>query len=134
MGIAISPISGGLLLEHFDWSSHFLVEHPDRRSALITGAILIPESSDRGRRKLDFTGAGSRSRVLTAIVWGLIEASGGGWTNSNRSSRLSRSARPSSPRSSPGSALPTHPMLDVSVFRSRRFRLASISIAIVFFA
>ena len=33
MGIAIGPISGGLLIEHFDWSSIFLVNIPIVASA-----------------------------------------------------------------------------------------------------
>ena len=35
LGIAVGPITGGWLLEHFDWNSVFLVNLPGRRAALL---------------------------------------------------------------------------------------------------
>ena len=58
MGIAIGPISGGWLIEHFAWSSIFLVNIPIVAAGLIAGAILIPESRDPEPKALDFPGAG----------------------------------------------------------------------------
>jgi EmrB/QacA subfamily drug resistance transporter len=133
MGIAIGPISGGWLLEHFDWSSIFLVNLPIVAVGLVAGAILIPESRDPEPKKLDFPGAGLSIAGLTAIVWGLIEASERGWTDSKILGAFAA-----------GSAImaafvawerrTSHPMLDVSVFRNLRFSAASISVAFVFFA
>jgi predicted MFS family arabinose efflux permease len=70
---------------------------------------------------------------LTAIVWGLIEASERGWTDSTILGAFAA-----------GSAVmaafvawerrSSHPMLDVGVFRNRRFSAASIAVAFVFFA
>ena len=37
MGIAIGPLSGGFLIEHFDWSAVFLVNIPIVAFALIAG-------------------------------------------------------------------------------------------------
>ena len=133
MGIAIGPISGGFLLEHFDWGSLFLVNIPIVAIGLVAGAILIPESRDPEPKKLDFLGAGLSIAGLTAIVWGLIEASERGWTDSTILGAFAA-----------GSAImaafiawerrSSHPMLDVSVFRNLRFSAASISVAFVFFA
>ena len=133
MGIAIGPISGGWLLENFDWSSIFLVNIPIVIGGLIAGAILIPESRDPEPKALDFPGAGLSIAGLTAIVWGLIEASERGWTNSTILAAFAI-----------GAAIlamfvawerrTDHPMLDVSVFRNRRFSAASIAVAFVFFA
>src|SRR5215218_5138671 len=133
MGIAIGPISGGWLLEHFDWSSIFLVNIPIVVTGLVAGAILIPESRDPEPKQLDFPGAGLSIAGLTAIVWGLIEASERGWTDTKILGAFAA-----------GSAImaafiawerrSSHPMLDVSVFRNLRFSAASISIAFVFFA
>ena len=133
MGIAIGPISGGFLLEHFDWGSLFLVNIPIVAIGLVAGAILIPESRDPEPKKLDFVGAGLSIAGLTAIVWGLIEASERGWTDSTILGAFAA-----------GSAImaafiawerrSSHPMLDVSVFRNLRFSAASISVAFVFFA
>jgi len=133
MGIAIGPISGGFLLEHFDWTSIFLVNIPIVAAGLVAGAILIPESRDPEPKKLDFPGAGLSIAGLTAIVWGLIEASERGWTDTKILGAFAA-----------GSAIlagfiawerhSSHPMLDVSVFRNLRFSAASISVAFVFFA
>jgi MFS family permease len=49
MGIAIGPITGGYLIEHFDWSMIFLVNVPIVLGALVAGALLIPESRDPAR-------------------------------------------------------------------------------------
>src|SRR5215470_17746791 len=44
LGIAIGPVSGGWLLEHYDWSSIFLVNLPVVVLALVAGRFLVPES------------------------------------------------------------------------------------------
>ena len=56
IGIAIGPISGGLLIEHFAWSSVFLVNLPVVAGCLIAGAVLIPESRDPESPRLDLPG------------------------------------------------------------------------------
>jgi EmrB/QacA subfamily drug resistance transporter len=133
MGIAIGPISGGWLLENFAWSSIFLVNIPIVIGGLIAGAILIPESRDPEPKGLDFPGAGLSIAGLTAMVWGLIEASERGWTNPTILASFAI-----------GAAIlalfvawerrSDHPMLDVSVFRNKRFSAASVAVAFVFFA
>jgi EmrB/QacA subfamily drug resistance transporter len=133
MGIAIGPISGGFLIEHFDWSMIFMVNLPIVAIGLVAGQILIPESCDPDPKKLDFPGAAMSIVGLTAIVWGLIEASERGWTDSTILGAFAA-----------GSAVmaafvawerrSSHPMLDVGVFRNRRFSAASIAVAFVFFA
>ena len=133
MGIAIGPISGGWLLENFAWSSIFLVNIPIVIGGLIAGAILIPESRDPEPKGLDFPGAGLSIAGLTAMVWGLIEASERGWTNPTILVSFAV-----------GAAIlalfvawerrTDHPMLAVSVFRNKRFSAASVAVAFVFFA
>ena len=133
MGIAIGPISGGWLLENFAWSSIFLVNIPIVIGGLIAGAILIPESRDPEPKGLDFPGAGLSIAGLTAMVWGLIEASERGWMNPTILASFVI-----------GAAIlalfvawerrTDHPMLDVSVFRNKRFSAASVAVAFVFFA
>jgi EmrB/QacA subfamily drug resistance transporter len=133
MGVAIGPTSGGWLLEHFAWSSVFLVNIPVVIVGLVAGAILIPESRDPEPKALDLPGAGLSIAGLTAIVWGLIEASERGWTDGTVLGAFAI-----------GSAIlalfivwerkTTHPMLDVSVFRNLRFSAASLAVGFVFFA
>jgi EmrB/QacA subfamily drug resistance transporter len=133
MGIAIGPISGGWLIENFAWSSIFLVNLPIVVGCLIAGAVLIPESRDPESPRLDFPGIGLSVLGLTAIVWGLIEASERGWTSTTILAAFAT-----------GAAIlaafvawelrAKQPMLDVTVFRNLRFSAASISITFVFFA
>jgi EmrB/QacA subfamily drug resistance transporter len=133
MGIAVGPTTGGYLIEHFDWSSVFLINLPIVIAGLVAGAFLIPESRDPDPKALDFPGAGLSIAGLTAIVWGLIEASERGWGDSLVLGAFAL-----------GGAIMAlfilwekktdHPMLDVSVFSNRRFSGASIAVAFIFFA
>src|SRR6185436_14036699 len=81
IGIAIGPTSGGWLIEHFDYSSIFLINLPVVAACLIAGAFLIPESRDPESPKLDILGCALSIAGLSAIVWGLIEAPERGWTS-----------------------------------------------------
>ena len=133
LGIAIGPISGGFLIEHFDWSSMFLINVPVVALALLGVIVLVPDSRDVAAPKLDLPGTGLSIAGLSAIVWGLIEAPERGWGSPVILAAFAA-----------GAAIVAafiawerhtdHPMLDVSVFRNLRFSAASISIAFVFFA
>src|SRR5882757_4917875 len=46
LGIAIGPITGGVLLEHFWWGSVFLVNVPIVAVALVAMFVLVPDSKD----------------------------------------------------------------------------------------
>ena len=46
LGVAIGPIVGGLLLEHFWWGSVFLINVPIVGGRRRPGRVLVPESSD----------------------------------------------------------------------------------------
>ncbi len=53
IGVAVGPITGGFLLEHFDWSSVFLVNLPVIAIVLAGTAVLLPESRDPKASRLD---------------------------------------------------------------------------------
>ncbi|MFF4176148.1 MFS transporter [Streptomyces sp. NPDC001750] len=134
LGIAIGPITGGLLLEHFWWGSIFLVNVPVVVVALIAMVLLVPDSKDpkpgrtdplgvllsvvglvllvygiiRGGELGDFTDAA----VLLPIVGGLAVLAAFVW-HERRSS---------------------HPALDVTYFRQPPFAAAVAAIALIFFA
>jgi EmrB/QacA subfamily drug resistance transporter len=133
LGIAIGPISGGWLIEHFDWTVIFLFNLPAVVACLIGAAVLVPESRDPDSPPLDWVGAGLSIAGLTALVWGLIEAPERGWTEPWIVAAFAG-----------GAAILAafiawerrveHPMLEVSVFRNLRFSAASASITFVYFA
>ena len=133
MGIAIGPISGGFLIEHFDWSAVFLVNLPIVVIGLIAGAILIPESRDPESPRLDLPGFGLSIAGLTAIVWALIEAPERGWTSPVILAAFGLGAGITAAFIA-WELRAKQPMLDVTVFRNLRFSAASIAIGFVFFA
>jgi EmrB/QacA subfamily drug resistance transporter len=133
LGVAIGPTTGGFLIEHFAWSSVFLVNLPVIVVCLVAGAILIPESRDPASPRIDVAGVVLSIAGLTAVVWGLIEAPERGWTSGTILLAFGG-----------GAAILAafvawerrcdEPMLDVDVFRNLRFSAASASVTFVFFA
>ncbi len=83
-GLAIGPIAGGLLLDHFWWGSVFLVNVPIIAAGVVVGARTIPESRAPtpmgGWPRLDLVGAALSVLGLTALLFGIIEGPGRGWT------------------------------------------------------
>jgi EmrB/QacA subfamily drug resistance transporter len=133
LGIAIGPVAGGWLLEHFWWGSVFLVNLPVVAIALVAGLFLVPESRDPRATPLDPAGAGLSIAGLTALVYAIIEAPSHGWTDPLILGAFAAAAVLLA--SFVAWELRTaHPMLDVRLFANRRFSAASGSIALVFFA
>src|SRR5215212_6036521 len=133
LGIVIGPVTGGWLLEHGDWSLIFLVNLPFVVAALAAGHWLVPDSRDSATPRLDFGGFALSALGLGTLVWAIIEAPGRGWTDGVTLGGFAAAA----------AVLATfvawelrsaHPMLDVRLFRNRRFSAASGSITIAFFA
>ena len=56
VGVAVGPISGGWLLEHFSWGSIFLVNVPIAAVAIIGGLLFIPTSRDPATPPIDYAG------------------------------------------------------------------------------
>ncbi len=73
VGVAIGPIVGGALLEHFSWHSVFLVNPPLILIALAITLFVVPESLDPSKPKLDMTGAALSSLGLIALVAFIVE-------------------------------------------------------------
>ena len=133
MGIAIGPLSGGWLLEHFWWGSVFMVNIPIVALALIGGRLFVPESKDPKPPALDPIGAVLSIVGLVALVWAIIEAPSQGWTDPTTlvtflGAGVFLSAFITWERRT------DHPMLDVRFFANPRFSAASTAVTLVFFA
>jgi EmrB/QacA subfamily drug resistance transporter len=83
-GLAIGPIAGGVLLDHFAWGSVFLVNVPIIAAGVAVGLRTIPESRapapPGGWPRLDLVGAALSVIGLTGLLFGIIEGPGRGWT------------------------------------------------------
>ncbi len=132
-GAAIGPIAGGWLLEHFWWGSVFLLNVPVVIVALAAGRVLVPRSSDPAHPPLDPRGALLSVVGLGALLYAIIEAPSHGWTDVRTVLAFAFAV----------AVLATfgwwerraeHPMLDLDLFRDRRFTAASAAITLTFFA
>jgi EmrB/QacA subfamily drug resistance transporter len=133
IGVALGPISGGFLLEHFYWGSIFLVNLPIVAFALLAGFFVVPTSRDPSRPKQDPIGAGLSIVGLMALVFAIIQAPDWGWSDPRilgafAFALLVLGAFAWWERHS------DHPMLDVTFFRNPRFSAASAGITLIFFA
>jgi EmrB/QacA subfamily drug resistance transporter len=133
LGVAVGPVAGGWLLEHFSWGAVFLVNLPVAIAALLAAPALVPESRDPTKARLDPLGAVLSTAGLGALVWAIIEGPERGWGDALVMGGFS------------GAALlliafvvwelrSSAPMLDVRLFLVRRFTGASLSITLVFFS
>ncbi|HCU94029.1 MAG TPA: MFS transporter [Actinobacteria bacterium] len=132
IGVALGPIVGGLLLAHFWWGSVFLINVPVAAAGLACAIPLVPDSKNPAAKRPDLAGALLSTSGLGLVLWAIIEAPAHGW-----SSALVIGAGLA------GVAVlglftvwelrSSHPMLDLSFFRNRRFSGAITSVGLVTF-
>jgi EmrB/QacA subfamily drug resistance transporter len=133
LGLAIGPVTGGALLEHFWWGSVLLVNVPIVAIALVGGFRLVPDSRDPAAPRVDVPGALLSIAGLATVLWGLIEGPTRGWTSPAVLGAFTV-----------GLALVAgflwweqhtdQPMLDIGFFRNPRFSAASLAITLTFMA
>ena len=133
LGVALGPVAGGVLLDHFWWGSIFLVNVPLAAIALVAGQRLLPPSRDPLARRIDWTGAGLSGVGLVALVWAIIEAPSRGWTSAavlaaGALAFVALGAFVAWQRRV------AQPLLDVRLFRDARFSVASGTVMVLFFA
>jgi len=133
IGIALGPLAGGLLLEHFYWGSIFAVNVPIVIAAIALGFVIVPTSKDPTAPKLDLLGAVLSIVGLVVLLWGLIEAPTYGWTDGRILAAFGVAAVIIAAFILWERRV-DEPMLDVRFFKNPRFTAASLSITLVFFA
>jgi EmrB/QacA subfamily drug resistance transporter len=133
LGVAIGPLAGGLLVEHFWWGSVFLVNVPICAAAIIAGHFFVPTTTRDPDQALDPLGAVlsivglvgvlyaiiivpdrgfTDHTVVVSFAIGAIFLIGFGWWETHYE----------------------HPMLDLRFFQNPRFSAASATITLTFFA
>ncbi|MER7369928.1 DHA2 family efflux MFS transporter permease subunit [Nonomuraea wenchangensis] len=134
LAVAIGPITGGLLIQHFWWGSVFLVNVPIVVIGVILIATIVPESKDPKPSRLDPVGVILSIIGLVSLVYGIIR---GGYLGTVASAEV---------------LVPTlvgvavlgvfvwwerridHPVFDVRSFANPKFGSAIGMMGIVFFA
>ncbi|MEV6859716.1 MFS transporter [Streptosporangium subroseum] len=134
LAVAIGPITGGLLIEHFWWGSVFLINLPIVLISMVLISLIVPDSRDPKPSKLDPVGVVMSIIGLVAITYGIIR---GGELATIASAQV---------------LVPTvlgvavlaafvwyerridHPAFDVTYFRDPRFATAIGMVGIMFFA
>src|SRR5690348_5355333 len=133
VGVAIGPITGGYLLQHFWWGSIFIVNVPVIVLALVATFTLVPDSRDPSAPPLDLVGVVLSVAMLVSLLYGIIEGPNRGWTDPVILGAFAV-----------GVLLlvafifwevqTAYPMLDVSFFKNPRFSAASAAVTLVFFS
>jgi DHA2 family multidrug resistance protein-like MFS transporter len=133
IGVAIGPIVGGLLLEHFWWGSVFLINVPIVIAGVILVLVLVPESRDPRPGRIDIPGVLLSITGLTLLTYGVIKGGEDGF------------GRPLAWGSLVAGVLvlavfiaferrTEFPSLDVKLFSNRQFSASVSMIGLVFFA
>jgi EmrB/QacA subfamily drug resistance transporter len=132
VGIGLGPLTGGLLLDWFGWSSVFMVNVPFAAVALLLGIRYVPESRDPRPGSFDLPGAALSTAGFTLLVYAIIEAPGQGWTSALIVGLLAASIVLL------GAFLwwerrVEEPMLDLGFFRSAGFSVGTAAVSVAFF-
>jgi EmrB/QacA subfamily drug resistance transporter len=133
LGVAVGPVTGGLLLAHFGWPSVFVALVPVAALAFVATWAWVPESSDPSEARLDLPGLVLSSAAIGLLVYTVIEAPARGWSSNPTLAGFVAAA-----------ALVgvfvaverrrARPMIDLTLFRTPAFSAASASVTVAFFA
>ncbi|ADL45828.1 MFS transporter [Micromonospora aurantiaca (nom. illeg.)] len=133
LAVAIGPVLGGALLEHFWWGSVFLINVPVVALGVVLVAALVPESRDPKPGRVDLLGVLLSVIGLVGLTYGIIDGGEHGF------------GRPQVWVAVLGGLAvlgwfvahelrSDHPSLDVRLFRVPRFAAPVALVGLVFFA
>ncbi|MFS8477660.1 MAG: MFS transporter [Micromonosporaceae bacterium] len=130
---ALGPVLGGALLEHFWWGSVFLINVPIVAGGLVAVAVLVPESRDPRRGRIDLVGVALSIAGLVALVYGIIDGGEHGFARPSVWAWIGLGLAVLAGFLAYERRL-VHPSLDVTLFADPRFSAATAAIALIFFA
>jgi EmrB/QacA subfamily drug resistance transporter len=133
LAVALGPVMGGWLLEHFSWSAMFAINIPVAAIALTAGRFVVPTSRDPETPPLDVPGAVLSIIGLGSLVWAIISAGEHGWTAAGPLTGFAVAAVATAVFITWERRTP-YPMLDISFFKNRRFTAASLGVMLGYFA
>jgi EmrB/QacA subfamily drug resistance transporter len=130
LGLAIGPLLGGFLTQHFSWSAVFWVNVPIGVIAMgVTGWAVI-ESRDPAARSLDIVGTVLISASLFALTWGLIKTANHSWVGAYTLGFLAAAVVLMALFIFWESRI-DDPMIPLGFFRVRAFSVSSVVVALV---
>ena len=132
VAIALGPIVGGWLLEHFSWGAIFVAMGPVAAVGAIGVAVSVPTSKDPAAPPVDGPGLVLSAGAMALLVFTIIEAPGYGWGSARTVAGFAVSAALLT-AFIVGEQRSRHPMLDVRLFRNLRFSAASGAVTVAFF-
>ena len=133
LGVAVGPVTGGLLLAHFWYGSVFLALVPAAAIAAVVAAFIVPESREPGGARLDLPGLLASSAAVALLVYTIIEAPQRGWGSGVSIGGFAGTF-------AIGAVFVfierrmAKPMLDVTLFKVPAFSAASGAVTVAFFA
>ncbi|WP_354698000.1 Antiseptic resistance protein [Paraconexibacter sp. AEG42_29] len=133
LAVALGPVTGGALVEHFWWGSILVFNGLVAVAALGFAVLVVPDSRDPETPPLDVRGLVLSSAGLGLLVHAIIQAPERGWGSTTSLVAFAAAVVVlfvfvlQERRTE-------HPMLDVALFKNMRFTAASSAIAFAFFA
>ena len=79
-GVALGPVIGGVLLEHYWWGSVFLINVPVMLALLVLGRLLLPESKASQRRPFDVLSVVLSLGAVLPFIWAVKSTAADGWS------------------------------------------------------
>jgi MFS transporter, DHA2 family, multidrug resistance protein len=131
-GFAVGPVIGGALLEVLDWPWVFALQVPVVLLAILAVLRLVPEWRRADPGPWDPIGVALSITGMVALVWGIKEASKHGLGGAEALGTLALGAGAMTAFVRRQRKL-THPLLDVELFRDRRFSASAVAVLAVFF-
>ena len=133
LGIALGPVVGGLLLEHFEWPSLFWINIVIVLPVAGISSFLVPESRINKLGRFDAVGMCLAIAALGLFVGSIIEGPQLGWTTLPVLGGLATSILLAGAFMAWEKRVDS-PMLDLSLFRASNVATCSSAIGLAFFS
>ncbi|SDY70878.1 drug resistance transporter, EmrB/QacA subfamily [Saccharopolyspora shandongensis] len=128
--MAVGPLVGGVLVEQWGWPGIFVINAVLAAAASVLIAWLVPESRDRQHRRIDLVGAAAVTLAMGSFVAAIILAPDHG--------PLSPAVLACLALAVAGAVVfwvrqrrAQSPMIEMSLYRDRRFAGASVAVAVL---